>query len=183
MILFWKIRYLDRADNLFKDRCPYLHTETLDPVTRAAVEFIIENRSKKTEREILKYKHLFIEGALEQAPGNPMDCDGFNAVFLMDYFEDEAGKEITPDEMAQIVTGSPTARALPSGAKQLDIDFMFAEPKPIPLAEVSLTADRLDCIKQQGRRPGCARAIRGPHGGWPSSRRRRPGPRRRRAGR
>jgi hypothetical protein len=43
--------------------------------------------------------------------------------------------------MAQILTGSRTARLVASGAKQQDIDLMFAEPKSIPLAEVSLSRD------------------------------------------
>lgn len=132
MMLFWKIRYLDRADKQFKDRCLYLNTKTLDPVTQAAVELVVENRSPRTEREILKYRHLFVEGTLEQAPGSPEDWDGFNSVFLSDYFEDETGREITHDDMAQILTGIPTARAIPSGARQHDIDFMLAEPKLVP---------------------------------------------------
>ena len=36
MILFWKVRYLDRADKQFKDRYRCLDTKTLDPVARAA---------------------------------------------------------------------------------------------------------------------------------------------------
>src|SRR4051794_29697620 len=123
MMLFWKIRYLDRADKQFKDRCLYLHTKALDPLTRAAVELIVENKSSRTERKILKYRHLFVESSLEKAPGNPDDWDKFNTVFLTEYFEDEAGKEITSDEMAQILTGSPTARLVPCGAKQHDVDL------------------------------------------------------------
>src|SRR5262249_22335731 len=91
MMLFWKIRYLDRTDKQFKDRCLYLHTKTLDPVTRAAVELIVENKSSRMEHEILKYRHLFVEGSLEKAPGNPGEWDKFNTVFLTEYFEDEAG--------------------------------------------------------------------------------------------
>jgi hypothetical protein len=54
MLLFWKIRYFDRSDKDFKDRCLYLHTSSLDPITRAAVEFVVENKSSRTEREIRK---------------------------------------------------------------------------------------------------------------------------------
>lgn len=140
-MLLWKIRYLDRSDKQFKDRFLYLHTKKLDPVTRAAVELIVENKSSRTEREILKFRHLFTEGSLEDVRDNPDDWDKFSTVFLIDYCEDEAGKELTPDEMAQIVTGSPTVRAIPRGARQHDIDLMFAEPEPIPLAEVSLSPE------------------------------------------
>ena len=42
MMLFWKIRYLDRAEKQFKDRYLYLHTKTLDPVARATIELVAE---------------------------------------------------------------------------------------------------------------------------------------------
>ena len=45
MMLFWKIRYLDRTDKQFKDRHLYLRTETLEPVTRAAIELVTEPKS------------------------------------------------------------------------------------------------------------------------------------------
>jgi hypothetical protein len=143
MKVFWKIRYLDRANKQFKDRFLRLHTKTLDPVTRAAVELTVENKSSRTEREILKYRCLFTEGSLETAPGNPDEWDEVYGIFVIEYFEDEAGREITPDEMAQIMTGSPTARHIPSGFQQHDIDLMFAQPKPVPLAEVSLAPDEV----------------------------------------
>ncbi len=142
MMLFWKIRYLDRADRQFKDRYLYLDTKTLDPVARATVELVAENKSSRTEREILKYRHRFVEGALE-GPGDPNDWDKFLTVGPSEYLEDETGREITHDEMAQILTGSPTARVVPSGAKQHDIDFMLAEPKPVPLADVTLSPEQI----------------------------------------
>ncbi len=140
MMLLWKIRYLDRTDKQFKDRYLYLDTKSLDPVARAAVELVAENRSSKTEREILKYRQIFVEGTAE-GPGDPNDWDKFSTVGPSEYLEDEAGREITHDEMAQILTGSPTARVVPRGAQQHDIDFMMAEPKPVPLAGVSLSPE------------------------------------------
>src|SRR4051812_19939864 len=125
MMLFWQIRYLDRSDKQFKDRCLYLNTNSLDSTTRATVELVAESKSPKTEREILKYKHLFVEGTVED-PGDPDDWDRFISVGPSEYCEDETGKEITDNEMAQILTGSPTARVTPRGAKQHDIDFMLA---------------------------------------------------------
>jgi hypothetical protein len=138
MMLLWKIRYLDRTDKQFKDRYLYLHTKTLDPVVRAAVELVAENRSNRTDREILKYRHLFVERAAE-GHADPNDWDKFSTVGPSEYLEDETGREISHDEMARILTGSPTARAIPSGAQQHDIDLMLAEPKPLPLAGVSLS--------------------------------------------
>lgn len=141
-MLFWKIRYLDRADKQFKDRHLYLNTKSLDPTTRAAVELVAENGSWKAEREILKYKHLFTQGTLE-SQGDLNDYDQFIGVGPSEYLEDEIGNEVSDNEMAQIVTGSPTARVVPRGAKQHDIDLMLAEAKPIPLAEVMLTLDEV----------------------------------------
>jgi hypothetical protein len=138
MMLFWKIRYLDRTDKQFKDRSLCLNTETLEPVARAAVEFVIQHDISKREIDILKYRHLFVEGTAESAFDDPA-VHHFNYFGLPDYFEDETGKEIAPDEMAQILSGSPTARMIPAGAKQHDIDYMMSEKTPIPLAKVSLT--------------------------------------------
>src|SRR5262245_14550954 len=120
MLLLWKIRFLDRADKRFKDRHLHLNTATLNPVTRAAVELVVESDSCKTEREILKYRHLFAEGSLEDIPGDPNDWGKSSSVGPSEYLEDETGVEITTDEMARILTGSPTARALPRGARQHD---------------------------------------------------------------
>jgi hypothetical protein len=143
MMLFWNIRYLDRADKQFKNRRLYLHTKTLDSVTRAAVELVVEGRSSNTEMDILKYRHLFIENNSDSAPGDPNSWGSGRTVGPSEYFEDEAGKEITDHEIARILTGSPTARLIPAGAKQHEIDFMLSESKPIPIAEVSLTPEEL----------------------------------------
>ena len=107
MMLFLKIRYLDRTDKHFKDRCLYLDTETLDPVTRAAVELVAENESSRTEREILKYRHLFVDKELGTVCGNPNTWHSFRTVGPSEYFEDETGKELTLNEMGPILTGSP----------------------------------------------------------------------------
>lgn len=138
MMLFWKIRYLDRTDKQFKDRHLWLDTETLDPVTRAALEIVTKNRTSKTEREILKYRHLFIERSADSWPSDPTGWSEFRTVGPSEYFEDETGKEMTLHEMGPVLTGSPTARLIPSGAKQHDLDFMLSERKPVPIAEVSL---------------------------------------------
>ncbi|MDB5308413.1 MAG: hypothetical protein JWO38_2615 [Gemmataceae bacterium] len=143
MMLLWKIHYLDRSDRQFKDRCLSLTTKTLDPLTRAKIELIAKSDSSRTNREILKYRHLFKEDDLESDLNAPIDCDEFRFVGLDPevYYEDETGKEITGDEVAQILSGSPTARLIPCGARQHDIDLMFAERKPLPVAEVALTPD------------------------------------------
>jgi hypothetical protein len=141
MMLSWKIRYLDRADKQFKDRYLYLNTKSLDPTTQAAVELVAENKSSKKEREILKYKHLFTEGTLE-GPGDHDNWGRFSSVGPSEYFEDDTGKEISDNEMAQILTGSPTARVMPRGPKHY-IDLALSEPKPVPLAEVTLSPNEI----------------------------------------
>jgi hypothetical protein len=46
-------------------------------------------------------------------------------------------------EMGPILTGSPTAVLIPRGAKPHDIEWMFAEPKTIPVASVSLDPEEM----------------------------------------
>ena len=144
MLIFWRIRYLDRADNQFKDRDLVLDTNTLPPAKRAAVELLIEAKDRRSQCELLKFRSLFTEepfGNVDMARINA--AGGGNSFSLTDYFEDETGKEITLAEMGPIVTGSPTAVLVPYGAKQHDIDYMFAEPKPIPVGEVALSSTEI----------------------------------------
>ncbi len=153
MMLSWKIRYLDKFDKRFKDRCLELNTHSLDPAARAAVELVIESKSSRSEREILKFRHLFLERTLEDATVAAHAADSFNTFCVPDYFEDETGRQITLDEIGQVQTGSPTARLITSGARQHDIDLMLAEPKPVPLPEVSLSADDLAFLGLLRSRP------------------------------
>jgi hypothetical protein len=143
MILFWKVRYLDSADREFKDRDLYLDTRTLDPVKRAAIELVVECKSSKTERDILKYRHLFHEDNPESPAGTLQGWGSFETFALDDYFEDETGKEITLQELGPLLTGSLKTVVVPRGAKQHDLDLMLAEKKPIPIAEVSLTPEEI----------------------------------------
>lgn len=142
MMLLWKIRYLDRLDKQFKDRYLSLDTKTLDPVTRVAVELVVQNKSPKTERDILRYRRLFTEYELASLPTDPTDLARIIGG-VSGYFEGETGKEITEREMGPIVTGSPTARLIPSGARQHDIDFMLSDPTPVPVAEITLTSEEV----------------------------------------
>lgn len=143
MMLFWKIRYFDRTDKQFKDRCLSLDTTTLDPTTRAAVELVAENRSPKIERDIFKYRHLFIEGNLDAGAKVSGGWDKFLCVGPTEYFEDETGKEITQREMGPLLTGNPDAILLRHELSQHDLEYMQAEPKPIPVAEISLTTEEV----------------------------------------
>ena len=142
MIVFWRIRYLDRDDKQFKDRDLFLDTERLDAATRAEVELVVETKSRRTEREILKYRCLFEEDNSDVATQKWLVAGkSVNSAFLTNYFEDETGKELTTHEMGPVLTGDPNSILIPSGARQHDIDFMMADPKPIPVAEVNLSAE------------------------------------------
>jgi len=131
MLLFWRIRYLDTRDKKFKDRDLWLETDVLDPVAKVAVEAIHDLKDLDRGREMLRYRHLFREQKYSDAELNNLCAchGGMSTVFIHDYFEDENGKELTPQRMGQVLTGDPNAVMLPAGAKQHDIDFMFA-PKP-----------------------------------------------------
>lgn len=143
MMLFWKIRYLDRTDKTFKDRYLYLETETLEPVTRAAIELVTEGKSSRSRREILKYRHLFVEGSLESLPSDPRGWVEFRGVGPSEYFEDEVGTEITILDMGPILTGDPEARFYPGHFRRHDVELRESKKVPLPLEEVSLTPDEV----------------------------------------
>lgn len=129
MVIFWRIRYLDRTDRQFKDRDLYLDTDALDAVTKAAVEFVMQSRSSKSQRDILRFRHLFQPNEPETF-GKPVARSGF---CLPNYFEDETGTELSDLEIGPILTGNPKAVMVPDGFEQHDLDFFLAEPKPIPV--------------------------------------------------
>lgn len=142
MILYWKIRYLDRNDRTIKDRYLSLATETLDATTKAAVEFVCEStRSSRSEREIIRFRHLFHETDHDSLKLQIESSGEMRGVGPSDYCEDEVGNEISFQEMGRVVTGNPTLVLVPSGARQHDIDWMLAEDKPIPVAEVTLNTE------------------------------------------
>lgn len=135
-LLFWKIRYFHRGERQFKDRYLYLDTDILDPATRAAVEIVAEGRKG---REILKYRHLFLESASAKLPINDNDFDKHIGVWpSSEYFEDETGKEIPWNEFGAVVTGDPDAVLV---RDPNDVHLIQAAKVPVPLAEVTLTRD------------------------------------------
>ena len=138
MILFWRIRYLDRRDRRFKDRDLYLDTSALEARSRTAVELCCELNESGTSRELLKYRDLFIEDDMSTSEKVSLCGEqGFKSIyFAHDYFEDELGNELSAIEVGRILTGSPTAVAIPPGAKQHDIDYMLAERNPIRIDDL-----------------------------------------------
>lgn len=148
MLLFWRIRYLDSRDREFKDRDLWLNTETLDPVTRAAVDLCAQLKDAGRQTEILRYRGLFRE---EQLSGDELNdlCQrhgGMRTFCLPDYFEDEDGKALSQKRMAEIVTGDLDAIMFTAGARQHDVEYALADKRPIPIDQVRLSADDLQIL-------------------------------------
>lgn len=129
MMVYWKIRYLDRTDRSFKDRYLFLETKTLDPVTRASIELVTEAVSQKDRRQILRFRSLFEERTLDTLPTSRIKIEGIRAVGLTEYFEDETGAEIKKHELWNYLKPEDAPEPVP--------------PPPIPVAEVSLTNDEV----------------------------------------
>ncbi len=146
MLLFWRIRYLDSRDREFKDRDLWLDTSTLDAVTRAAVELCsARNDSGSNRREWLRYRQLFREERWSDSEMQALveQHGGLGSVFVHDYFEDENSQPLSSKRMAEILTGSPTAILLPAGARQHDVEYALADKRPIPIEQITLSADDL----------------------------------------
>jgi hypothetical protein len=140
MILFWRIRYLDSRDKQFKDRDLWLNTDTLDPISKAAVEATYA-LSQSDRRAILRHRHLFRE---ERLAGKSL---GFHGGFCVpDYFEDEAGQELTYQRMAVVLTGNPQAAFFPPGTRPHDAAYWLAEKPPIYLDRISLSQEQVNIL-------------------------------------
>ena len=95
MHLAWSILYRDSATGKGKFRTVYLDTNSLSPVDKASVEYIMEISDVVISRKLVKYRHLFKEeqGSL---PNSGLPSDGFRTFELNDYIEDENGNELPP---------------------------------------------------------------------------------------
>jgi hypothetical protein len=92
MLLFWKVRFLNGRDREFKDRDLVLDTDTLDGVTKSAVELSIPNDNPLSKRGILRYRQLFRAcSADEIREGWPRHNGRVSCFSVTDYFEDERG--------------------------------------------------------------------------------------------
>jgi hypothetical protein len=129
MMLMWKIRYFDRIEKQFKDRYLHLRTEALDFVTRAAIELATENKSGRTPRAILRFRHLFRETSLEEVPKDWQNWKGMRGIGTENYFEDQNGNEFHLSELAN------------SSSNQND--KQKTNPTPIPLEEVQLAQEEI----------------------------------------
>jgi hypothetical protein len=148
MLLFWRIRYFDSRDSQFKDRDLLLETDSLDAVTKAAVETVYELKDGDRGRAMLRYRHLFTEweGPREDLRNRLVRHGGLNGVFIHDYFEDENGKELSESQFAFALTGDPNAVVFPGWMKQHDIEYALAAPSPIEIAHVKLSDEQLEVL-------------------------------------
>src|ERR1700761_2553759 len=116
MNVYWKIRYLDRGTKLFGDRHLRLETDSLDPLTKAEVELVLEKRaSQGPEGGVINYRHLFSETPTPSFVG--VDLATIVSVCIPEYIEDEAGKQIPLLDVGPIQTGDPNLLYIPNGMK------------------------------------------------------------------
>ena len=141
MLLFWRIRYLDRATRQFRNRDLWLDTNELDPTAKAVIEFCHDTDKSR----MVRFCHLFVQrGFAENELQTLINERGqVGSVFIHDYFEDDGGNQISVHEMARILTGDPAAVSLPPGARAYDINYILADKKQIRLDRVSLSREQL----------------------------------------
>jgi hypothetical protein len=146
MLIFWRIRYLDRTDRQIKNRDLFLRTSTLDAVTRAAVELFMETKTNRTERDVFKFRHLFCEGERESIDALMKAGDKMEGITLTSYLEDENGIELTGRELGQILTGNPDCELLPAPLEQHDLEYRRAPQVPVPLKDVTLSKEQMKIL-------------------------------------
>jgi hypothetical protein len=117
-----------------------LNTNSLEPTIRAAVEFIAEDATAKSNRQILKYRHLF---TVELTDSTQHMRESVTTVGPSIYREDEAGNEISENDFFGILSGNPNAMVIPHGFEDHDVELMFSNRKPLPLAQGILSQNEV----------------------------------------
>jgi hypothetical protein len=142
MMIYWPINYLGPNDRRYRRRTLWLNTASLDPATRAAVEFTIETGGQNNW-QMLKYRSLFVEDNSDHHQTTWQDvADRLMPVMLMNYVEDEHGNRLSEDEHCLRVTGLP-GRLIHAGTKQHHIDLMLANAESPPLDNITLTPEQI----------------------------------------
>ena len=140
MILFWRIRYLDRRDRHFYDRDLWLDTDSLPPKRRAEVEAIYEARELLPDAAVLKLLHLFKERSEVEADIHALvqRSGAFGGFSLPHYFEDENGHQIEEHKLGAVVRGEPNIITFPPGMRPHDIEFALARTAPPPIESLTI---------------------------------------------
>jgi hypothetical protein len=148
MLLFWRIRYLDTCEKQFKDRNLWLDTDTLDNVTKAAVELTYELKDIRNQREMLRYRNIFQEKKYSKDELNLLFPQNNipKSVYIHDYFEDETGNELSLKQIAVILNDNPDAIMFPSGAKQYYIEYALSKKRSISIEQISLSQKQLEVL-------------------------------------
>ena len=108
MNIIWKIRYFDRNERAYKDRCLFVDSATLEVAEQHALELIVQRRSLGQERDVIAFRNHFRELTHEDWKKNDGHPFGSFSVFsLMNYIEDESGDEISPKELGPLSYWQP----------------------------------------------------------------------------
>lgn len=142
MLVAWKIRFISRETRELDDRTLVLDTAQLEPAKKAAIELVLNQRGTG-DRSIIKYREWFEEKDIEDCFSDPSEFGEVRMTCVPDYFEDDAGKEVSLSELGQIRTGNPNTRMFSSSHRPHDIQLEMANPSPTPIAEVKLTTDEV----------------------------------------
>ncbi len=147
MLLCWNVRCLDTRDKESKDRILWLDTNDLLPETKAEVELCLSTSGSSVNPKMLEYRHFFKEEHVTTADlEKPIGPGGWRCFSIEGYFEDDAGNPLSEDDVARIVTGNPTAFAVPSGTPQYHIDYMLAKKDAVDFDQISQTGEQLELL-------------------------------------
>lgn len=148
MIFFWKIRYFDRGDKEFKDRCLYLDPETIPIQDLACIEFLSETRKHNWDRKILKFRHLFREVSKNERKKlwHKHCSSGIETILLDDYVEDEDGNVIALQEALRIKYGNPNLVLVPQGMSKHLFKYLNAPDPAFDISQITLSEKEIDAF-------------------------------------
>lgn len=145
MLLHWIIPYFDFEHKTQKDRELFLDTNTLDAVTKAAVEATYELGSSGTSHVgLLKYRGLFSEQSWTTAELERRGASGYGSIYVShDYLEDENGQPTTHTRAARALFGDSSLVVVPSSLSRTDIAYITSDQNPIQIDKITLS--NADC--------------------------------------
>lgn len=140
MFLCWNIRYYNRGNNRFEGRDVYLDTNTLDPAAKTAVELCHALDERGHGRGMLRFRHLFQEHQYTHSEVETLvERYGHYIGFcVIDYFEDEAGNDVSGTPVTVMHNDQPCTIVLPGVAKQLHTAIPTAR-SPFDLTKISMS--------------------------------------------
>ncbi|AQQ71170.1 hypothetical protein SMSP2_01536 [Limihaloglobus sulfuriphilus] len=146
MFLFWNIRYFDSRDKKYKDRGLSLDTGTLDLPTRLAIEAVYETKESSYNREFLRWRQLFSECNLEDISSSHGHYNNIGSIFIIDYFEDENGNEITLSEISRITSGDANSIIFPAGTPPHYVEYALSPDKKLNISDLSFNQEEIKAL-------------------------------------